>query len=580
MLASATPAQAQLYTVAGTGVPGSLGDGGPAGAAAIGPSATVAALPGGGFVIGERGRVRTVDASGRIRTIAGTGRPGHAGDGGPATEARVDPSAIAVAADGSLLIGQCEQVGDAYSPEGRVRRIAPDGMIVTVAGGRSEPRGDGGPATLAGLRCPVGLAALSDGGFLVADSEDERVRRVDPGGTIRTVAGTGELPDARLSGSAPAVRVAVHPRGLAVTNDGRVLIADNWACSVLELRPDGLVSVVAGSGLEGRREDDGRAAIAASVCPTALAALPDGGFLLADEGSSSLVGEEPSVRRVGADGRIATIAGSRRFVPNPPRLIERRGDGGPPRGADLRPITALSLTPDGGVLIAEGVDWEDDGVQGLVRYLAPSAPALLASAIVRDADRFFTPGAPAVVTVAASAPATVTLTVGSATVTAAVGPGISRIALPVLSKRKPYRVALTATDAAGRVAADRTDLFPRGWLPVEVAGYAAAGLAFRATPWGSLSGDPVTGCRRFSPARLDCGLTDDGGDRCKIAVTIRLGADRRMRWGAYRCPLRARPRLQRRLRPFVARDTSCEISDTSCATLSGRLTDRRLLPWD
>ena len=303
---------ATLFTVAGTGQPGPLGDGGSAGQAAIGPFASVAALEGGGFVIGERGRVRAVDASGRIRTIAGTGREGHSGDGGAATQAKITPRDLAVAPDGSVLVGECvTDPANGFAEFGYVRRIAPDGTISTVVGAeRHEPSGDGGPATRAALQCASGLAVAPDGGLLIADSGAYRVRRVDAAGTISTVAGTGELPDQRRSGSWPGTQVAMRPRDVTVTADGRALIADDWACAVYELRADGLTSVVAGTGAEGRRADDGRQAIAANVCPEAVAAAPDGGFLVADEGFARLTGEEPRLRRVAPDGRISTLAGT------------------------------------------------------------------------------------------------------------------------------------------------------------------------------------------------------------------------------------------------------------------------------
>jgi hypothetical protein len=129
------------------------------------------------------------------------------------------------------------------------------------------------------------------------------------------------------------------------------------------------------------------------------------------------------------------------------------------------------------------------------------------------------------------------------------------------------------------VSVDRVDLFPHGWLTDEVARYAARGLVFRATGWSSVSGDALVGCHRFSAGRVDCGLDDDNGRRCKLVVSLRLSPDRRLRWGTYRCPYRTHAKMQRRLRPFAARDTSCESSDTSCVRLTGRLRDSRLLPW-
>jgi hypothetical protein len=295
--------------------------------------------------------------------------------------------------------------------------------------------------------------------------------------------------------------------------------------------------------------------------------------------------EEPRVRRVTPDGRITTVAGTGRFVPNPPRGLEHRGDGGSALRADLRPVTDVALAPDGGVLIAEGIDESEEvSVQGLIRYLAPAAPGLLATALARDSDRFFTPGRPAAVTVVSTAATTVNISVRvregtPAALESAVPAGRTRIELPLLAERAPSRVALASTDAAGRVSVDRVDLFPRGWLTDEVARYAARGLMFRATGWSSASGDALVGCHRFSPARVDCGLDDHNGRRCKIVVSLRLGLDRRLRWGTYSCPYRTHPKLRRRIRPFAGTDTSCEVSDTGCVPLSGRLRDSRLLPW-
>ena len=560
-LVAAAPAHAtgELFTVAGTGRPGAVVDGSPATAAALEADLTVAALPGGGFAIGDGKRVRVVDASGRIRAFAGMS----------ATDLAAEP-------DGSLLVGHCfRSSADDLAETGRVDRIAPDGTIRTVAGSaRSDPLGDGGAATAGGLACATGVAALPGGGFVIADQGHHRVRRVDAGGTITTLAGTGEFPEARLTGSQMAARVAVDPSGLAVTPDGRVLIADDWACVVLEVRPDGLASVVAGSGIEGARHDDGRPAVAAAVCPKAVATAPDGSFLVADEGFARLTGEQPRVRRVGLDGRIATVAGTGRFVPNPPRRLERRGDGLPATLAELRPVSDISVAADGGVLIAEGIgDFDGEFVGGLIRYVAPPAPGLLAVAVVRD-DQRFVPGRPFTVTVAATAPATVDI----GTMSLAVPAGRTSVTVPAQANA-PARVSLVATNAVGQIATDRVDLLPRGWLADDLARYAARGLIFRATDWTGVSGDALVGCRRFAPGRVDCALDDRGRDRCRAVVTIRLGADHRLRWGAYACPYRSRPSLRRRLRPFARADTSCEISDTGCVRLNGVLSPRRLTPW-
>src|SRR5688500_8314547 len=124
-------------------------------------------------------------ATGDISTVAGTGTGGFSGDNGPATAAQMrTPTAVAGTADGGYV----------FSDQGnsRVRRVSPSGVITTIAGnGTAGFGGDNGPATSAMLNAPNGLAELPDGSILIADSNNNRVRRVSPGGTITTVAGGG-----------------------------------------------------------------------------------------------------------------------------------------------------------------------------------------------------------------------------------------------------------------------------------------------------------------------------------------------------------------------------------------------------
>jgi hypothetical protein len=165
----------RIATVAGTGVPGSSGDGGPATAATLNLPFGVAPLPGGGFLVVEaRGhRVRRISPNGTITTVAGTGTAGYAGDGGAATAALLDsPHAVAVLPDGGFLV--------ADTRNHRVRRIDPAGVITTLAGtGTAGFGGDGGPSTDALLDQPKALAILPDlRGVLVADAENDRVRLV------------------------------------------------------------------------------------------------------------------------------------------------------------------------------------------------------------------------------------------------------------------------------------------------------------------------------------------------------------------------------------------------------------------
>jgi NHL repeat len=140
----------------------------------------VSATADGGFLIAdyEYNRVRRVSPTGTITTVAGSGgigQGGFSGDGGPAADARLDSVSDAVEApDGGLLIVD--------TGNNRIRRVSRTGTITTVAGSLGFPGGffgDGGLATLAGLSGPSAVAVTASGGFLIADTSNNRVRLVD-----------------------------------------------------------------------------------------------------------------------------------------------------------------------------------------------------------------------------------------------------------------------------------------------------------------------------------------------------------------------------------------------------------------
>src|SRR5882724_4780253 len=132
-----------------------------------------------------------VTGSNTISTVAGTGEPGFSGDGGPATSARIwYPNGLAFDPQGNMYI---TDPGDPY-PNDRVRKVAPGGTITTFAGGGSIPGpdiGDGGPATLAELNVPEGVAVDGVGNVYIADRNNGRIRKVNVAGTITTIAGGG-----------------------------------------------------------------------------------------------------------------------------------------------------------------------------------------------------------------------------------------------------------------------------------------------------------------------------------------------------------------------------------------------------
>ena len=212
-----------ITTVAGTGMSGFSGDGGPGAAAMLAYPTGIAVADGGALYIADTGnhRVRKLEADGTITTVAGTGAAGFNGDGGPATLARLNsPRGVAVAADGTLFIVDRENR--------RIRMVDAHGTITTVAGaGGSGFSGDRGQATLATLRAPYGIAVDSRGNLYIADTLNHRVRKVTPGGSITTVAGSNRF---GFGGDGwPAGQAALHyPLGIAVDIAGNLYIADTF----------------------------------------------------------------------------------------------------------------------------------------------------------------------------------------------------------------------------------------------------------------------------------------------------------------------------------------------------------------
>jgi NHL repeat len=277
--------------------------------------------------------VRRVSPDGTITTFAGGALNGFSGDGGPATSARLNlPMGVAAQPDGGVLI--------ADSNNHRIRRVSPDGTITTVAGNGTEGfSGDGGPATAAELDLPVAVAVTRDGGFLIADYLNNRIRRVSPDGTITTVAGTGAEGFAGDRGPATAARLG-FPNSVPATADGGFLIADYINDRVRRVSPDGTITTVAGTGGWGFSGDGGPATWAQLNSVADAVETPDGGLLTSDTGNNR-------VRRVSPDGTITTVAGIGGF----PGSFS--GDGGLATLAGLNAPGGVAVTASGGFLIAD-----------------------------------------------------------------------------------------------------------------------------------------------------------------------------------------------------------------------------------
>jgi hypothetical protein len=208
-------------------------------------------------------RVLYVDDDGILRSLAGTGNFGDSGDGGPAQSATfTELSGLAIADDGTIYV--------ADGLANRVRAITPDGTIALVAGsGARGHAGDGGPATEAALSYPTALALDADGRVLFADSGNHAVRRVDADGTIETIAGTGS-PGFSGDGG-PAIEAALHtPEGIAVAPDGRIFVSDWENNRVRVIDPSGTIDTFAGNGSPDFDGDGGPALTAGLAGPARL----------------------------------------------------------------------------------------------------------------------------------------------------------------------------------------------------------------------------------------------------------------------------------------------------------------------
>jgi uncharacterized protein (TIGR03437 family) len=303
VLSIASPSWAQTYTIspfAGGGNPaGTNGDGGPASMASFaGPIDGIAIAPNGNVYISEsQGNVvRLISKNGIISTVAGTGLPGYLGDGGPAVSARLNgPSGLAVDAAGNLYIADGSSV----------RKVSPDGTITTFAGTGSfsgDP-GDGGPATSALLQAPFGLAFDANGNLYISDQYANNVRKVSPNGVITTVAGTGS--GGTLGDGGPALSAQLlSPESIAIDGAGNLYIADFGNNRVRKVSTNGIITTVAGTGGFGYLGDGGPATGAQFYYISAVAIDPSGNLLIADENNSRVrrVTSDGNIATIAGDG--------------------------------------------------------------------------------------------------------------------------------------------------------------------------------------------------------------------------------------------------------------------------------------
>lgn len=292
-----------IVTVAGNHTNGYSGDGGESTAAQIGSPFAVAADAAGNFYIADyfNNAVRKVDGSGTITTIAGDGTPGFAGDGGLAISSRLNgPAGVTLDASGNIYIA------DKFNE--RIRKIdAVTGVITTIAGNgyhggwNNAPFGNDGPATAASLTYPVSVAFDCSGNMFIADWGSQTVRKVDNSGTITRFAGTHK---GDYNGDA-IMATAAHlnaPTGLAADCAGNVYIADTWNNRVRKVNSAGIITTYAGNGAAAYSGDGSPAGSASIWGPWGITQDACGNVYICDY-------DNYVVRKVDGAGYISTFAG-------------------------------------------------------------------------------------------------------------------------------------------------------------------------------------------------------------------------------------------------------------------------------
>ena len=275
-------------------------------------------------------RIRKVDSSGNITTVAGTGTSGFSGDGAAAVAAQLNrPGGLALDGSGNLYI--------ADTSNNRIRKVDSSGNISTVAGGGSS-LGDGGAATAARLNGPQGVALDGSGNLYIADQNNDRIRKVDSSGNISTVAGSGAQGFSGDGGAATAAQLTL-PSNVVLDALGNLYIADATNNRIRKVDSAGVISTVAGSGTAGFSGDGGAATAAQLNTPWDVAVDGSGNLYIADVNNNR-------IRKVDSSGNISTVAGT--------GTSGFSGDGGAATAAQLTLPGSVVLDALGNLYLADG----------------------------------------------------------------------------------------------------------------------------------------------------------------------------------------------------------------------------------
>ena len=281
-----------ITTIAGDGTAGYSGDNGPATSAGLNLPTGVAVDSGGNVYIADTGNnvIRKINASGSITTVAGNNAEGYSGDNGAATNATLyTPNGVAVDSAGNLYI--------ADTNNNRIRKVSTSGTITTIAGtGTAGYTGDNGAATSATLNKPAAVVVDSTGSLYIADTSNDVVRMIATSGTISTIAGNGSAGYSGDGGPATSARFN-SPYGLNLDSSGDVYVADSMNNVVRMVNTAGIISTVGGNNTNGYSGDGGQATSAALSSPRGVALDSQGNFYFSDQNNNPRPGGEHAARK-------------------------------------------------------------------------------------------------------------------------------------------------------------------------------------------------------------------------------------------------------------------------------------------
>jgi len=320
-----------ITTIAGTGVTGFSGDGGPGTSAQVHRVAGLFVDGTGNIYFADalNNRVRKLSATDIVSTIAGTDR--ILGDGGPATAAElVTPSSICVDASGNVYVVEV----NGY----RIRKITPAGIISTYAGnGIDAHTGDGGPATAASLLKPGSLTIDAAGNLYTAEYGEGRIRKITPAGIISTIAGNGTWTVCGDGG--PATDACISTQGLTVDAGGNFYLTEGGHCKIRKINASGIINTIGGTGTPGYSGDGGPATSAEINYPWGIRTDSAGNVFFAEPNNDI-------IRKITSDGIMVTVAGT--------GINGYSGDGGPATAADLRNPGDIVVAGAGNLLVVDG----------------------------------------------------------------------------------------------------------------------------------------------------------------------------------------------------------------------------------